>query len=171
MSADVGSPRETYIPESRSSGLEDGILKGALAFAFGLAAVLLIAPIARADFRGGMNPYRHPIGLLATHDDVKPAADENDDHEGHDEEGNDTPHDEDGQGDADDDHGSDNETGDDNSGSGPTDGKPPVQPPEGPSTASLPGTSPWALLVLLLAIAGAAAGTAFVLRRRRMRAR
>ena len=43
---------------------EDGTLKRTLALVLGLAAVLLFAPVARADFHGGKSPYRDaaPLG-------------------------------------------------------------------------------------------------------------
>src|SRR5439155_1560837 len=42
---------------------EDGTLKRTLALVLGLAAVLLFAPVARADFHGGKSPYRDAASL------------------------------------------------------------------------------------------------------------
>src|SRR5437016_10965273 len=64
---------------------EDGTLKRTLALVLGLAAVLLFAPVARADFHGGKSPYRDaaPLGHASG---MQPADGEHDgdgdDHDG-----------------------------------------------------------------------------------------
>ncbi len=163
---------------------EDGTLKRTLALVLGLAAVLLFAPVARADFHGGKSPYRDaaPLGHASG---MQPADGEHDgdgdDHDGdandqgdsHDHSGDSGSH---GEHDNDtDDHDSDDQgTGDETPGSGSDNGNQPgTNPgtPSGPSTQSV-GSNPgvW-LWVLLVVIAGAAVSTAYVLRRRKMRAR
>ncbi len=183
-----------------------GHVKRTLALVLGLAAVLLFAPVARADFHGGKSPYRDLAGPLGHASDIKPADgehdhDDGDDHDGddhdgdandgshHDEDGNDSSDDHEAADDHDDDQANDhddgdqNETADDdgstaggnNPGSGTDDGTQPgtnpVTPPAGPSTQSVPSNPTVWLWLLLVVIAGAAVTTAYVLRRRRMRAR
>jgi len=130
-------------------------VKRTLALILGLAAVLLFAPVARADFHGGKSPYRDAAALLGPNSDIKPADGDHDGGDDHDGDANDGSHHDDGSGasDGQDDH-DDNETS-----------------CEGPTTQSVPSNASLWLWVLLVVIAGAAVSTVYVLRRRRMRAR
>src|SRR6267143_3894262 len=191
-----------------------GPVKRTLALVLGLAAVLLFAPVARADSHDGKSPYRDVAGLLGHASGMQPADGEQgqgdgDHHDGeandeshhadgqdasdghgdsHEHDGNDSSDDHDGDssgsdgehdGDSDDgssDSGSDDNgtAGGDNPGSGNGNGNQPgTNPgtPTGPTTQSVPANSGLWLWVLLVVIAGAAVTTAYVLRRRRMRAR
>src|SRR5207249_1103149 len=51
-------PRNLFLKCGILRALRMGHVKRTLALVFGLAAVLLFAPIARADFPGGKSPYR-----------------------------------------------------------------------------------------------------------------
>src|SRR5438046_9879619 len=51
-------PRNLFLKCGILRALRMGHVKRTLALVFGLAAVLLFAPIARADFPGGKTPYR-----------------------------------------------------------------------------------------------------------------
>ena len=159
-------------------------MKRTLALVLGLAAVLLFAPVARADFHGGKSPYRD-VASLGHASGMQPADGEHDgDGDDHDGDANDPgdSHDDSGdsgsQGEHDsetDDHDSDDQgTGDENPGSGSDNGNQPgTNPgtPSGPSTQSVGSNSGVWLWVLLVVIAGAAVSTAYLLRRRKMRAR
>ena len=161
-------------------------MKRTLALILGLAAVLLFAPVARADFHGGKSPYRDAAALLGPHSDIKPADGEHDqgdgdDHDGdasdqgdsHDHSGDSGSHGE-HDNESDDSDSDDQGTGDNNPGSGSDNGNQPgTNPgtPAGPSTQSVPSNSGVWLWVLLVVIAGAAVTTAYVLRRRKLRAR
>src|SRR5213080_3161031 len=175
-------PRNLFLKCGILRALRMGHVKRTLALVFGLAAVLLFAPIARADFPGGKSPYRD-LAPLSHAPGVAPA-------DGGDEQGdaNDGSHANHGSGSSDKHNGTDDDEtcdaqdhddgqdaddgcpGDTGNGSNP--GTNPGTNPgdQGPSTQSVSsGASAW-LWLLLIVIAGAAASTAYVLRRR-MKAR
>src|SRR5213592_1059554 len=165
-------PRNLFLKCDILRALRMGHVKRTLALVFGLAAVLLFAPIARADFPGGKSPYRD-LAPLSHAPGVTPAdgGHEHDDDQGDDHDGQDAPAQAPAQAqghDADDgDEGCPGDTGN-QPGSNP--GTNPGTGDQGPSTQSVPsGMSPW-LWLLLIVIAGAATSTAYVLRRR-MKAR
>src|SRR5213078_1105147 len=176
-------PRNLFLKCGILRALRMGHVKRTLALVFGLAAVLLFAPIARADFPGGKSPYRD-LAPLSHAPGVTPAdgGDEHGDDGAHDgshagdgsassDKHNDTDDDEacDAQ-DHDADDGDEGCPGDTGNQPGSNPGTNPGTGDQGPSTQSVPsGMSPWVWL-LLIVIAGAATSTAYVLRRR-MKAR
>jgi len=78
-------PRNLFLKCGILRALRMGHVKRTLALVFGLAAVLLFAPIARADFPGGKSPYRD-LAPLSHAPGVTPA-------DGGDEHGDDGAHD------------------------------------------------------------------------------
>src|SRR5216110_3072691 len=184
-------PRNLFLKCGILRALRMGHVKRTLALVFGLAAVLLFAPIARADSPGvtpadggdehgddGDHDGSHASDGSAssdkhngTDDDEACDAQDHDDDQGDDHDGQDAPAQAPAQAqghDADDgDEGCPGDTGN-QPGSNP--GTNPGTGDQGPSTQSVPsGMSPWVWL-LLIVIAGAATSTAYVLRRR-MKAR
>ncbi len=179
-------PRNLFLKCGILRASRMGHVKRTLALVFGLAAVLLFAPIARADFPGGKSPYRdlaplsHAPGVHANHgsgssdkhngtdDDETCDAQDHDDDQGEDHDGQDAPAQAPAQA-----HGQDADDGcPGDTGNGSNPGTNPGTNPgdQGPSTQSVSsGASAW-LWLLLIVIAGAAASTAYVLRRR-MKAR
>ena len=195
-------PRNLFLKCGILRASRMGHVKRTLALVFGLAAVLLFAPIARADFPGGKSPYRdlaplsHAPGVApadggdeqgdandgshanhgsgssdkhnGTDDDETCDAQDHDDDQGEDHDGQDAPAQAPAQA-----HGHDADDGcPGDTGNGSNPGTNPGTNPgdQGPSTQSVSsGASAW-LWLLLIVIAGAAASTAYVLRRR-MKAR
>src|SRR5437773_5642705 len=66
-------PRNLFLKCGILRASRMGHVKRTLALVFGLAAVLLFAPIARADFPGGKSPYRD-LAPLRHAPGVAPAA-------------------------------------------------------------------------------------------------
>ena len=168
---------------------EDGTTKGTLALLVALAAVVLFAPIARADVYDATHPYRNAVNPTPDGTAIG-TADHDGDHNGNDSHDCDA-HDEDDNGTHDgeaedaapmdvealaahasDDGGHDGDGCDD--GDSSDTGSPPgdtTSPPQNPSTSGLLGGSGYWLWVLLVAIVAIAAGTGVVLRRRMTRNR
>jgi hypothetical protein len=177
---------ETYLLSSLSWAAEDGTLKGTLALILALAALVLFAPIARADTYGATHPYRDAVNptpdgtAIGTadddgdHDDECGAPDDGDD--GGDQHQGDTDvvvmGDQGSPDDGDDDQcdGGSNGTGTPPPGGSEPPGSTPP-PDQGPTTSATPGGSGYWLWVFFVALAAIAAGTAVALRRRHMRNR
>jgi hypothetical protein len=154
-----------------------------LALVLALAALLLFAPVARADIEGGAHPYRDAVNPTPDGSDIVPL---DDDDEGDDDEGDDEGGDDDDEDDEDDDEGSesddddedddeddessddDDDSGDDDNGSDEgSDIDNPGDTEQGPTTSAVPGAAGTWLGLLLVAIAAIGLGTAYVLRQRR----
>jgi hypothetical protein len=146
-------------------GPEDGTTKGMAALIFALAAVLLFAPVARADVDDATHPYRNALDPTADGTPIGTTDDdEDDDEDEEDERSEDDDEDED-----DEDERSEDEDEDEDDGSS----NPPTNqnPPSGPAASATPLASGFWLGVLLVLLAGIAGGTAVVLRRRMIRNR
>lgn len=171
---------EIYFWTSPPSGFEDGNLKTLVALILALAAALLFAPVARADVDGAAHPYRGLVGPHADASDIVPLDDDgdDDDDEGGDDEDEDEDDDEasepdDDEDDEDDDSSDDDTSGDDDNGSDEESGDNNQGDADqtGAQTSATPGAAGTWLWLLLVAFAAIAAGTAFVIRRRRPRNR
>lgn len=151
---------------------EDGNLKRVLALILALAALLVFAPVARADIEGGAHPYWDIVSPAADGVVVTPADDDGDDDDedddDEDERSGDDDEDEDDE-DEDDEGSEDDDSSDDDEGSTNNPPGDNNQQPTGPSTSAIAGGVGSWLWLLLIAIAAIAAGTAYVLRVRRNR--
>jgi hypothetical protein len=153
---------KTYLRPHPPRHAEDGTLKRTAALILALAAALLFAPVARADADDATHPYRIAVDPAPDGTSVGTADDDGeDDDEGSDDDGGSSEDDDQDDGD-DEDEGSDDDGEDDDDGSNP-----PVDqsPPEGPTASALGPSGMW-LGLLIVVLAGIAAGAAVVLRRR-----
>lgn len=147
-----------------------------MALILALAALLVFAPVARADIERGAHPYRDVVNPSSADSEVAPSDDDGDD-DGDDEDVEDEERSgDDGDDDDEDDEDDEDEGSDDDDGSSDDEGSddnPSTddQQQTGPTTSAVPGgVGSWVWL-LLVALAAIAAGTGYVLWQRRNRNR
>lgn len=141
-----------------------------MALILALAALLVFAPVAKADIEGGAHPYRDVVTPSSDDSEVAPSDDDGDDDGDEDDEDDrdDDRSGDDGDDDDEDDEDEDEGSEDDDESSDDDDGSPnnpPVQ--TGPTTSAIPGALGSWVGLLLVALAAIAVGTVYVLRRRR----
>jgi hypothetical protein len=155
---------KTFLRPAPPGYAEDGTLKRTAALILALAAVLLFAPVARADVDDATHPYRIAVDPTSAGTSIGTADDDGDDDDEDEGPDDDEGSDDDDEDDEDDeDEGSDDDEDDDDGSNNP----PAEQnPPQGPAASAAPGASGLWLGLLIVFLAGIAAGTVVVLRRR-----